>query len=549
MTSPLRTGANYLSFHDRALHSSDTNMDNSPIQPHIDTLFAEYARIRPSTSRSPSPTPPGLPQPAAPSLAIEDALARIGRAEEEPKVDLRALEYACDYDSHLMCPICHVPFVDPVVLDCDHTFCRACFEEYCDGATHADQSRCPTCRACLLATPHKASRLIINMCNDLRVCCPNEECKEVLPRGCIDKHVAQDCPETGLRCPDSACGKLVKRKTFVPGQCIHASHIECDCGAVIELGRGEWLKHRDEDCPTTGVKCELCDERISAKDYLAGRNAHVCKAEATTCPGAEYGCTDALNLDTMEEHTKVCPLARMAPYLQKQSRLLDSLSSQLQLTKVRNEVLEAGLDKLAAVVHDQILPSLPPRAATPSEHELDVEEIPRHPPTDIRPPGLSLPAHLRPLTPDAVPTSQELFALHNNLQDSIATLSNTLTGLQHSVTELDARTSMTMMNETLRLKEDLAHHSAGLFSTRAQVQWLLTRERERIMSMRARPEQALGMAGSAAPIIPAASVGSSVSGEGGIDSELGHGRSPTMPSPMVHPANRRLSGSQERVKL
>ncbi|RMD45032.1 hypothetical protein DV735_g201, partial [Chaetothyriales sp. CBS 134920] len=541
MTSPLRR---YLSFHDRALHTADNNMETSPIQPHIDTLFAEFARIRPSSSRSPSPTPPGRAQPDPPLLSIgHDPFGRGD--QEEAKVDLRALEYACDYDSHLMCPICHVPFVDPVVLDCDHTFCRACFDQYREGAIDADESRCPTCRAYLLVAPHNASRLIINMCNDLRVRCPNEKCEQVLPRGYIDKHVARDCPETRLRCPDSSCAKLVKRKALVPSQCSHTSHIECDCGAVIELGRGDWLRHRDEDCPTTGVKCEQCHERIAAKDYLAGPGSHVCKAEASTCPGAEYGCTDELTADTLDEHTKVCVLARLAPHLQKQSRLLDSLSSQLQLSKVRNEVLEAGLDKLSAVVNDQILPSLPPRAATPLDQELDVEEIPRHPPADIGSSGLSLPAHLRPLTPDAAPTSRELFALHNNLQDSITTLSNTLTGLQHSVSELDARTSMTMMNETLRLKEDLAHHSAGLFSTRAQVQWLLTRERERIMSMRTRPEQALGMAGSAAPILPQGSAASSVSGEGGIDSERSHGRSPSL----VHPANRRLSGSQERVKL
>jgi hypothetical protein len=279
---------------------------------------------------------------------------------------------------------------------------------------------------------------------------------------------------------------MVKRKNFVPDQCIHSSHIECDCGAVIELGRGEWLKHKDEDCPTTGIKCDLCDERISDKDYLAGRNAHVCKAETITqqCPGAEFGCTDDLSDIDLDSHTKRCPLARLAPTLNKQSQLLQSLTEQLTLTKVRNEVLETGIDRIHTLINDRILPNL--LNAPFSDHldldtdpDTDIEEIPRPPPSP--PPGpptnLSLPAHLRPLTP----TNSDLLSLHSALQDNISTLSTQLINVQNALGELDARTSMTMMNETLRLKEDLAHQNAGLFSTRAQVQWLLQRERERMV--------------------------------------------------------------------
>ena len=149
-------------------------------------------------------------------------------------------------------------------------------------------------RAYLLARPQKASRLIVNMCNDLKVRCPNEDCDELVPRGYIEQHASKDCPEWRLDCPDPNCRKVVKRKNLVPDQCIHSSHIECDCGAVIELGRGEWLKHKDEDCPTTGVKCDLCDERISVKDYLAGRKTLMfagLKLSLSNVPGAEYGCS------------------------------------------------------------------------------------------------------------------------------------------------------------------------------------------------------------------------------------------------------------------
>ena len=458
--------------HEFLSFGSDEDSNSSPIQSHLDTLFAEFTRTRRRLSPPRSPTSELR---HSPSLRVPERAI----PKEEPKVDLRALDYVSDYDSHLMCPICHVPFVEPIVLDCDHTFCTACFEEYRDGADHSARSQCPTCRAYLLARPQKASRLIVNMCNDLKVRCPNEDCDEIVPRGYIEPHATRDCPEWRLDCPDINCRKMVKRKNFVPDQCIHSSHIECDCGAVIELGRGEWLKHKDEDCPTTGIKCDLCDERISVKDYLAGRNAHVCRVEAVTqqCPGAEYGCIDDLTDIDTDSHVKACPLARLAPTLKKQSEFLKSLNEQLTLSKVRNEVLETGLDKINNLIHDRILYT-PPTDHLDLDPDTDVEEIPRQPSPPAGPSThLSLPAHLRPLTP----TNSDLLSLHSTLQDNIGHLSSQVVTLQNALAELDARTSMTMMNETLRLKEDLAHQSAGLFSTRAQVQWLLNRERERMV--------------------------------------------------------------------
>ena len=541
----------------------------SPIQSHLDTLFAEFTRNRPRTSPPRDPTVPRLRR------ADARTLPRKKREEEDvSQIDLRALDYTSNYDTHLMCPICHVPFVKPLVLDCDHTFCTACFEEYREGADHSQRSQCPTCRAYLLGDPHKASRLIVNMCNDIQVRCPNEDCHENVPRGLVEQHATRDCPEWRLPCPDTECGKLVKRKNYVPSQCIHNSHIECDCGAIIELGRGEWLKHKDEDCPTTGVKCDLCNERISVRDYLAGRNAHVCKDDVPqTCPGAEFGCTDDLTTTDLQTHTTSCPLARLAPHLKKQNQLLSSLTDQLTLTKVRNEVLETSLDRLTTLVSERMPSGSRTTSPTPSrDNDNDIEEIPRH----ATSPSLTLPAHLRPLTPSPTPMHpNDLMTLHANLEASISHLSTQLTNLQAVVSELDARSSMTMMNETLRLKEEQAHQAAGLFSTRSQVQWLLNRERQRVMTgetLRGRVSQQgqpsvgnpshglqqshVQQSGVDHVVAGNISSRSSDAGAAGEDVSLTAGigleqRSPIIAatSPRVRPVLRRLSGSQERVKL
>ncbi|KEF55471.1 uncharacterized protein A1O9_08221 [Exophiala aquamarina CBS 119918] len=522
------------------------------IPPHIQTLFAEFARTRPRAS-SPRPT-----------VASATRRSRTPPSEKptSSKLDLRALDYVSDYDSHLMCPICHVPFLDPVVLECDHTFCQACLTEYRDGLSSPTRSQCPTCRTLLLSPPRKASRLIVNMCNDIAVRCPNQDCQDLVPRGCIESHATKECPHEQLPCPGVECGKTVKRKNFVPDQCIHTSHIECDCGVIIELGRGEWLRHKDEECPNTGVKCQKCDHRISAKNYVNGATGHICNEdESTLCPGRPFGCTDQFEREDLNTHTQSCFLARLAPFLNRQSQHLQSLQEQLAMAKVRNEVLENGFDKINDIVNDRILPYIHSDQSPPGEAS-DIEEIERdHIPSAISHRDLLMPAHLRALTPSPDPeatsisqTQQHLLALHESLRGNVTTLEHDISAISNAISDLDARTSMQLMNETLRIKEDLAHTNAALFSTRAQVQWLLNRERV------GQQQQAMNMRGRAPSAQPqgqnvSQSTRSSIS-EGNDPSAQPSGSeshpsaSSLGQSPVFRPQNRRLSGgSQERVKL
>ncbi|EXJ84747.1 hypothetical protein A1O3_05419 [Capronia epimyces CBS 606.96] len=522
------------------------------MQPHFDALFAESVRSSPSLSPSSSSS-------SLSTHGATQAATQGGNYDEPPsKIDLRALDYVTDYDSHLMCPICHVPFLHPVVLECDHTFCNSCLKEYREGASSGARSRCPTCRAVLSSGPRKASRLIVNMCNETKVRCPNDDCQEVLPRGCVEHHATKECPHERLRCPDPKCDKLVKRRNHVPAQCIHISHIECDCGAVIELGKGEWLRHKDEDCPNTGVKCEECGQRISASDYPG----HICNPDDDhSCPGKQYGCTDDFSPEDSEAHLKSCPLARLAPHLQKQSQLLQSLQEQLIMVKVRNEVLENGFEKIHDVLNDRVLPYVSHSDHSPAEAS-DIEEIERdHIPSALSQRDLLMPAHLGDLTPSADPdslsisqTQQHLLALHESLRGNVSNIENNISTLTNTISDLDARTSMQIMNETLRIKEDLAHTSAALFSTRAQVQWLMNRERV------GQQQQAMGIRGRAPSAQPpvsnqAPSARSSVS-EGGDSSGQGQSlegqpsASILGSSPSFRPQIRRQSGgSQERVKL
>lgn len=421
------------------------------------TLWTEFARHQTRQS------PPRTPTRVQPYQPVSGDCASVPPSSV---LDLRALEHVSEYDSNLMCPICHVPFIEPIVLDCDHTFCGECFEEYRHGGSNTDRSRCPSCRSYHLGASKKASRLIKNMCNDIQVRCPNADCERTIARGCVEQHATKECSEQLVQCPGIECGQQTKRKNMVPEQCIHSTEIECDCGATIQLGRGEWLKHKDTECPSTN--CKTVD---------GGADTDASK----TCPGADYGCQDVFEVSDYETHIKSCTLARMAPHFHKQANLLQKLQDQLSMVKLRNEVLETGFDRLSDLINKTIHPQL--ESLLSSHHDdisaSDVEEIPR---------DLSvLPAHLRELTPS--PSNLELdqshhqqYALrqtHAQLQvDSrISSVEAHVNGVQSQLNELDARSSMALMNETLRIREELAHINGQMYSTRAQVQWLLNRER------------------------------------------------------------------------
>lgn len=412
----------------------DHDNESSP----FDTLWTEFARSHPRLSPPRTPIRPNVRH----STSDEDA--------SRPEIDLRALDCVNEYDSNLMCPICHAPFIEPIVLDCDHTFCADCFEEYRNGGPSADRSRCPSCRSYHLGGSRKASRLIKNMCNDIQVRCPNEGCGSAMARGCIVQHIKKECLEHVLPCPEITCDKQTKRKNFVPEQCIHSSHIECECGATVRLGRGEWIKHKDSDCPLT--------QNPEATENLSARLLD----SQSRCPGFEYGCTEDIDPDFMDVHTCSCPLARLAPHLKKQSLLLTSLQEQLTMAKIRNEVLETGFDRLNELITNTIQPKLS-HLDNDSASISSVEEIPR----DLS----TLPGHQ--------PEIESLTAhrLDVNVFPRLESLETHLGSLESQLTDLDARSSMALMNETLRIREELAHINGAMYSTRAQVQWLLNRER------------------------------------------------------------------------
>ncbi|EEP75526.1 predicted protein [Uncinocarpus reesii 1704] len=379
-------------------------------------------------------------------------------------VDLRSLETVSEYDGHLMCPICHCPFVNPVQLNCDHIFCQACLDTCIRTSnplvrhrTLPDNFLCPTCRLLTNSTFKRAPRLVVAMCDDILVKCPYtpQGCKEVIQRGYVQSHVDKYCAYKLIECLDEACDKMIRVKDMPSdNHCVHQLQ-ECDgCGeSVMEL---EFDKHKAALCSATEMTCSTCGATLCRREYAD----HIKDCSTSACQAAAYGCPVTLHISEIEEHEKGCPLVTLGPYLENQSSRIASMETTIRQLQQRNEVLEEGI----ASIRSSLQTSRPSSAlGTASSSQMAVEDIPS---TDLAELLTETTAQPEPSTAGNTNTTTYLLSIHESLREEVSELT-------HALSDLDARANMTIMNENLRLREDMAHISAGLNTVRMQVHMLI----------------------------------------------------------------------------
>jgi len=91
----------------------------------------------------------------------------------------------------LICSICTSPFIDPVQIQCEDTFCCQCITTWIQRGN----SSCPLCRQTVSSNNIRSStRLIRNMLNQLKVKC--KLCKQItIERGNFDDHLSSVHPD------------------------------------------------------------------------------------------------------------------------------------------------------------------------------------------------------------------------------------------------------------------------------------------------------------------------------------------------------------------
>ncbi|KAG8628582.1 hypothetical protein KVT40_004455 [Elsinoe batatas] len=447
-------------------------------------------------------------------------------------VDFHLLDYVSEYDNNLMCPICHSPFVDPVVLqECDHCFCRDCLRqtwsisEYQPGLP---KGNCPTCRTrCKLMGRGPVSRILVNILDDLVVRCPKHEegCTSEIKRSEVQNHVNNYCAYTWVECPGQECELPLRRKDA--GECMHFGVTCIDCRQTTHMANLE--THWNSECPDRKVSCDLCNSMVFYREIsLHARES--CPAITIPCTGATYGCMFRAKRGAINQHTKQCTFASFAPFLDAQSKRMAELEEQQNLLSRKMQVLEGGFSSverilqssevhhasqsrpgsnrssMAIIDDDGLSDPLPANSTVPPLHtELssdDFYDTPAWPlasnsmtsPLETRIRGnLALGASIAPVDPPLsafnqgvrpmqAPLSQphvwestlqpanltpytHLLSLHESLRDEVTRVSSALT-------DLDGRHSMMILNENLRLKEELAYIGGQVGGLGRQVGWL-----------------------------------------------------------------------------
>lgn len=385
-------------------------------------------------------------------------------------VDLHTLDYVTPCDENLMCAICHSPFVNPVRLRCDHLFCRECLSTALESQPREVQS-CPACRAVMEGDSSlPMPRVVLRMLEDLKVRCPNQAlgCRDVVARGFVEHHVEKYCEYEEVGCPLEGCPLKIQRRDVNRG-CLHTLTHCHDCSeAVMEK---DLERHQMEQCRGT-VFCPHCNTkrmRFELTDHI-----DKCAEALLPCSASAYGCTHLAKRTELDQHLTSCPLAKLAPFLQAQKERLDEHDAALKYYQHKTEILEGAMSSIhatlgtsAAIGSTLLETSL---AASPSSllnlsTSTAASPVPDNPPFDS--------------------ATHHLLSLHESLREEVDRVSAALS-------ELDAKTSMMLMNESLRAKEDMAHTNAAVNAIRMQLHWLISAR----LQTQPRPSNGAPVAGS-----------------------------------------------------
>lgn len=229
-------------------------------------------------------------------------------------------------------------------------------------------------------------------------------------------------------------------------------------------------EHVNELCPSLTTTCPDCQASIirnSLKEHIDS-----CPEAIHPCAASKYGCPAEFKRAELSTHEQSCPLVALGPYFEAQNARLDAMDMTIRHLKQRNEILEDGLANIRATLLEASR-ALPDAEARDGRSSPERETRDRSRSRSSSRSRRAWNGHSRSrsgIDRSSISSSTAttyLLSLHESLREEVSQLSL-------AITDLDARASMALMNESLRIKEDMAHTNAALNSVRMQVHWLMT---------------------------------------------------------------------------
>ncbi|KAK1778136.1 hypothetical protein QBC45DRAFT_169663 [Copromyces sp. CBS 386.78] len=261
--------------------------------------------------------------------------------QTEPGIDYQALDYAQQVDEALLCPICHTPFFLPMTTKtCGHTFCASCLDRALET-----QHACPIDRRPLDISrdiSQTRTRVILDQLDRLQVKCPNTGCEYVCSRELLHAHVERYCEYTLIRCPDPHCDETICRKDARPENgCLH--HVTLCPYCEMALTFNDLERHYDQECTGQEAECPHCDA-VVVRHRLAKHIATDCREVETHCKFRSAGCKQSARRKDIEEHQKDgCVYEAIAKLMQAREedhKIINELKGRLDALDGRTRHLE-----------------------------------------------------------------------------------------------------------------------------------------------------------------------------------------------------------------
>lgn len=214
-------------------------------------------------------------------------------------------------------------------------------------------------------------------------------------------------------------------------------------------------EHDKELCPSLETICVDCGSTIPQRELK--RHIETCPEVVSPCVASKYGCTAKIRRAEIATHEQSCPLVSIGPYFEAQNIRLNSVELKMRHLQQRNEIFEDGLSNIRSTLLESARASEGNRSGGRSTTDGERGRQSRVDDGDESAESSNI------FSSNA---TTYLLSLHESLREEVSQMS-------HALTDLDARASMTIMNECLRIKEDMAHTNAAVNSVRMQVQWLM----------------------------------------------------------------------------
>ena len=191
------------------------------------------------------------------------------------------------------------------------------------------------------------------------------------------------------------------------------------------------------------------------------------------CPGTEFGCKQSSKRALLSRHTEICSFALLQPILKRQDEKLALLEEENKLLKRRIDSFGCGAGSGSSQHGAQ---------DSATGHSVDLRFSPL-PPSALGDLSLAEQEHSTPST-SLTPMVEGLDLDHqsssslsdpavtDSIMSSIEHLRSEVERLSVSITDLDGRQSMLVMDQAIRAKQDYSHLKALVGGMRVQLAWL-----------------------------------------------------------------------------